>query len=130
MTLSRNADGTFRLYLFGFPYNPCQYRLTTKDGISYRYDQFDGLLDITDRNGNSVAFGEAGVFHSSGEAIDFVRDGKGRITEFVDPSGNSLLYEYDAAGDLVSVTDREGASSNFRSADTTNSKTRRIRHYD
>ncbi|HSI83005.1 MAG TPA: putative Ig domain-containing protein, partial [Candidatus Methylacidiphilales bacterium] len=38
-------------YLTNFSYNPREYKLTSKDGTVYRYDQFDGLLDITNRLG-------------------------------------------------------------------------------
>ena len=36
------------------------------------------------------------------------RDDQGRITEIVDPSGNSLNYTYDAAGDLITFSDQVG----------------------
>ncbi|MEM8721584.1 MAG: hypothetical protein AAGE84_20195 [Cyanobacteria bacterium P01_G01_bin.39] len=37
----------------------------------------------------------------------FDRDGQRRITSVIDPDGNKIRYQYDAAGDLVAVTDRE-----------------------
>jgi RHS repeat-associated protein len=111
--LSQGSDGTFHVYLAGFPYNPSDYNLRTKGGLTYEYNQFLGLKEISDRNANSVVFGEDGVVHSSGAAVDFVRDQRGRITEIVDPEGNSLLYEYDAIGDLIAATDREDARSTF-----------------
>ncbi|MBW4512456.1 MAG: DUF4114 domain-containing protein [Scytonematopsis contorta HA4267-MV1] len=108
ISLSIRSDGTAGLFLFGFPYNPSKYRLTTKDGTTYQYDQFDGLIDIRDRNGNSLTYTDAGIFSSTGESVKFRRDAKGRITEIIDPAGKLIKYDYNANGDLVSVTDRNG----------------------
>lgn len=60
--LTLRPDGTFGLYLFAFDYNPSEYRLITKDGTSYAIDQFQGLLDVTDRNGNVLTVTDAGIF--------------------------------------------------------------------
>ncbi|AFY56856.1 RHS repeat-associated core domain protein [Rivularia sp. PCC 7116] len=104
--LSIRSDGTAGLFLFGFSYNPSEYRLTTKDGTAYKYDQFDGLIDITDRNGNTLTYSDSGIVSSTGESVEFRRDAEGRITEIVDTAGESIEYDYDTNGDLVSVTDR------------------------
>lgn len=93
--------------------NPDKYTLTTKDGLEYRYDEVVGLETITDRNGNTVSFTEDGVVHSSGESIQFIRDHRDRITQIVDPAGNSILYEYDLAGDLKSVTDQAELTTTY-----------------
>ncbi|MCS7466146.1 putative Ig domain-containing protein [Stieleria sp. ICT_E10.1] len=93
--------------------NPNVYTLTTNAGIKYRYNQFSGLQTITDLNGNVVTFTENGISHSSGQSIDFVRDHRGRIKEVVDPSGNKIVYQYDAAGDLRSVTDLAGLTTSY-----------------
>ncbi|MEM6468299.1 MAG: putative Ig domain-containing protein [Planctomycetota bacterium] len=93
--------------------NPDVYTLTTKEGTSYRYNQFTGLETITDLNGNVVTFSEDGITHSSGESIEFIRDHRGRIKEVVDPSDNRIVYEYDAAGDLVGVTDLLGLTTTY-----------------
>jgi RHS repeat-associated protein len=112
VALSQNPDGTFGLYMLGgFAYNPSEYTLITKDQLRYRYDQFDGLRDITDRNGNVLTYTEDGIFSSTGTSIEFVRDDQGRIAGIVDPAGNSILYDYDAAGNLVMVTDQVGVAS-------------------
>ncbi|MEL7313606.1 MAG: SdrD B-like domain-containing protein, partial [Cyanobacteria bacterium J06559_3] len=106
--LSVRSDGTVGLFLFSFfSYNPSEYRLTTRDGTTYQYDQFDGLENVTDRNGNTLTYTDNGIFSSTGESVQFLRDGQGRITEIVDPAGNSIEYGYDVSGDLVTVTDRE-----------------------
>ncbi|BAY84562.1 YD repeat protein [Calothrix parasitica NIES-267] len=104
--LSIKSDGTAGLFLFGFAYNPSEYRLTTKDGTTYNYDQFDGLIDITDRNGNTLTYTDSGIVSSTGESVEFRRDAQGRITKIIDTAGESIEYDYDTSGDLVSVTDR------------------------
>ncbi len=100
--LSQNADGTFGLYLLsGFSYNPREFTLVSKDQIRYTYDQFDELQTITDRNDVELEYRDDGIFSSTGESIQFVRDAQGRITSIIDPLGNAIEYEYDADGDLV-----------------------------
>jgi YD repeat-containing protein len=106
--LSQTANGTFTLYLAGFPFNPTEYTLTTKDQLRYRYDQFGGILDITDRNDVVLTFTDTGIFSSVGESIQWLRDAQNRITQIIDPAGNSILYQYNDAGDLTSVADQVG----------------------
>jgi YD repeat-containing protein len=106
--LSQQPDGTFKLYFIHFPFNPTEYRLTDHHGVTYRYDQFTGLQDITDRNNNVLTYTPTGIFDSSGDSIQWLRDPQGRITEIIDPAGNSILYAYDDRGDLISVTDQVG----------------------
>lgn len=118
IVLQQRPDNTFQLFSFfgaaSFPYNPREYTLVTKDSVRYRYDQFTGLLDITDRNSNVLTYTDSGIFASSGESIQFVRDTVGRITSIIDPAGNPIRYEYDAAGDLVSVNDPVNNLTSFR----------------
>ena len=105
--LSQNADGTFGLYLQArFNYNPSEYTLVSQDQLRYRHNQFDGLVDITDRNGVTLEYRDDGIFSSTGESIQFVRDAQDRIIEIIDPSGNSIEYTYSAAGDLITYTDQ------------------------
>lgn len=105
--------------LLGGPYNPSRYKLTTRDGNVYEYDQYAGLQTVTDRNGNSLVFTDSGVVHSSGQSIQFVRDGRGRITEVVGPPQTdgeppvSVAYQYDAAGDLIAFTNSEGDTTHY-----------------
>ncbi len=94
--------------------DPGRYRLTLKDGRQLVIDQQQGgLTSIKDRNGNELTVGRNGITHSSGKGITFQRDGHGRITQITDPADKSLTYSYDAAGDLVTVIDREAATSRF-----------------
>lgn len=112
-SLQLRFDGTFGLHLLGFPYNPSVYRLTTREGLTYQYDQFQGLQSISDRNGNSVTFQENGIVGSNGESVDFERDSFGRITRVIDPDGQAIQYAYDAAGNLQTVTDRAGLTTTY-----------------
>jgi RHS repeat-associated protein len=111
--LVRATDGTFHGFLFGFSYNPDDYTLTTKDGIGFRYNQTAGLERITDPNGNTITFTAAGITSSTGAAVVFERDAQGRISEVIDPQQHALHYDYDAQGDLASVTDQAGLRSTF-----------------
>ncbi|MCP3935356.1 MAG: RHS repeat protein, partial [Actinomycetia bacterium] len=90
-----------------------EYELRTLDGKTFRLSQGDGLLQIGDRRGNFVAFSDVGIDHSSGVGLEFLRDGLGRITSIEDLLGQTISYEYDAAGDLVSVTDQANQVTRF-----------------
>ena len=91
-----------------------RYQLTTADGRAFVIDQQRGLESITDSNGNTVRFRARGIEHSSGLGIRFERDAFQRITAIMDPLGGRLSYEYDAGGDLVSVTDQQGLVTRYR----------------
>jgi RHS repeat-associated protein len=113
-SLSVRRDGSVGLNMFGFlGFNPSEYRLKTKEGIVYRYDQFQGLIDITDRNGNKLTYTEGGIFSSTGQSITFNRDAQGRITEIIDPDGKAIKYSYDAKGDLIGISDRTNYTTEF-----------------
>lgn len=105
------ADGSFTGGFGLVGYDPTGYRLTTKDGMVYEYDQNFGLQRVTDLNGNALAFTRDGVQHTSAgstavdQQINFVRDAQGRITQIIDPNGNALRYTYDTKGDLRLFTD-------------------------
>ncbi|MEZ0296534.1 MAG: putative Ig domain-containing protein [Candidatus Methylacidiphilales bacterium] len=106
-------------YLTGFSYNPREYKLTAKDGTVYRYDQYDGLLDITNRNGNVLTFTHTGIKTSSGVEVKFVRDAADRIIEIIDPAGQSIYYAYNVQGELQKITDQSGRSMSFSSVEIT-----------
>ncbi len=113
LRLSIAANGSLVFPLFGFAWNPDDYLLTTKDGITYHYLQQSGLQDITDLHGNTVIFSPNSITHSSGESIQILRDALGRITRITGPDGNPISYAYNAAGDLTSVTDRANLQTTF-----------------
>ena len=111
--LSQGADGTFELYLFSFGYNPSEYQLTTKNNLTYTYNQFDGLQTVEDLNGNVLTYSADGITSSTGETVRFERDSEDRITRITDPAGNSISYQYDENGDLVAVTDRASNTTRY-----------------
>ncbi|MEM9804842.1 MAG: putative Ig domain-containing protein [Cyanobacteria bacterium P01_D01_bin.56] len=113
ITLQQNGDGTFRLYAFGFAWNPREYRLTTKDNLTYTYDQFEGLQTVEDRNANVLTYTDDGIFSSTGDSVRFTYDDQDRITRITDPAGNSISYTYDDNGDLVGVTDPAGNTTHY-----------------
>jgi RHS repeat-associated protein len=95
------------------PFDPDRYQLTTKDGTVYVISQATGVESITDRNGNTITFGPAGIIHSAGKSVLFARDPQGRITTITDPMGNTIEYAYDFYGDLVAVTDQEDNTTEY-----------------
>src|SRR5690606_10043104 len=96
------------------PVDPRHYRLTTVDGLVYEIDQFEGLRRVTDTaTQTSLTYSRDGVQHSSGVGITFVRDGAGRIVQMALPDGGTIDYNYSPTGDLLSVTDPTGATSQF-----------------
>ncbi|MCP4769766.1 MAG: tandem-95 repeat protein, partial [Gammaproteobacteria bacterium] len=100
------------------PSNVVKYRLTTKSGFVYNLDQDFGIETVSDPNGNTLTYSDAGISHSSGTGIVFNRDIDGRIDSIVDPSGQIITYDYSATGDLVAVTDRETNTSTYEYDDT------------
>ena len=120
--LSRAEDNTFVVTGNVSGFNPADtaagfsgvYRLTTKEGIVYRINANTGdLLTVEDLNSNRLTLTESGILSSTGQSISFQRDSAGRIVSITDPAGNQIRYEYDVTGDLVSVTDREDAVTRF-----------------
>lgn len=113
-----HSAGYFYTGFFSENFNPSQYTLTTKDGTKYILDEQNGLLGVEDLNGNMLTVDETGITHSSGTKITFVRDTEDRITEIIDPDGNSIHYSYDAVGNLTEKTDQEGLRTQFTYYDT------------
>lgn len=109
-----------QLYDFNFEtYNPSTFTYNSDDGYAYRFTETNSgslrheLSSITDPNGTTVTFGNGGFSRSDGLGLTFVRDGQNRITQITDPNGNTVQYSYDAAGDLVAVTDGAGNATTF-----------------
>lgn len=142
VSLSLSGNGETVLYLFNLPYNPSEYRLTTKDGLTHRYGDTGAtvgastgdLLDIQDRVGNLLEFREDGIFSSTGAAITFTRDAQGRITKIRFPQSavsnqqSEISYQYDSIGDLVKVTDAAGLFTQFQYYGSLPSESH-VRHY-
>ncbi len=117
-SLSVKKDGSVGLFLVGLGFNPSEYSLKTRDGITYRYDQFKGLIDVTDGNNNKLTYTDTGISSSTGQSITFKRDAQNRITEIVDPTGKVVKYSYDAKGDLAGVIDRTDSTTQFKYKNT------------
>ncbi|GEP42219.1 RHS repeat domain-containing protein [Brevifollis gellanilyticus] len=103
--LAIDSNGDVFLSFLGTAWNPSVYILTTPDGTRYTYDEDSGFREARDRNGNVLSATASGLRHSTGAAITFTRDGNNRITQIQAPDGVIISYGYDAAGDLVTVTD-------------------------
>jgi RHS repeat-associated protein len=94
-------------------YEPEDVRLTTRDGRIFELDLAHGVTRLEDLNGNALTITPAGITHSSGKGIEFERDAAGRIERIADLRGNNLLYGYDEAGDLHTVTNQAGHLTRF-----------------
>ena len=57
-----------------------------------------------DEFGKSITFTKDAIIHSDGLTIELKRDALNRIVAVIDPMGNTTSYTYDAAGDLIVVT--------------------------
>ena len=97
----------------GIPYNPTKYRLTTREGVVYDIDETKGVEQITDASGNVIEVREEGLFSSTGVAIEFERDEKGRIRRVLLPDEAALTYAYDKVGNLASFTDARGNQTEY-----------------
>ncbi len=108
------------------PYNPARkdlgnvYYLTTQQGVTYEIDATTGEINaITDplRRRLELSDAAATTRDSQGKIlaqVTFTRQ-NGRITEIHDPENQAILYGYDpASGNLTSVTDRSGRSTEYR----------------
>ena len=87
------------------PANPSHYRLKLPDGTVYSITQGVGLTQVSEPDGNSLAYTAGGIRHSKGQEIAFLRDGQGRIDQIVLPDGRRRRYTYTAAGDLEIAVD-------------------------
>ncbi|ELS31336.1 MULTISPECIES: RHS repeat-associated core domain-containing protein, partial [Pseudanabaena] len=119
-------DGKYYSLGSGVAYNPAdgyfgnKYILTTKEGIVYEIDGTTGDLNkVTNPNGNTLTFTDAGITSDTGKAVTFQRDASGRITSVTDPLGQVVKYQYDAKGDLIGVSDRESNTTQFKYAQPT-----------
>jgi hypothetical protein len=71
--------------------NPEDYTLTTPDGVRYRYNQFTGLEQVTDRNGNTLTRTAAGITSSAGASVEFLRDSQDDCSNSR-PGRNAIRY--------------------------------------
>lgn len=95
------------------PVDPDEYRLTTPEGVVYELDQHFGIRRVIEPGGQSLTYSAAGIVHSTGVGVQFIRDAQDRIQEIVLPDGQVLFYTYTAAGDLESFTDPVASTTRF-----------------
>jgi RHS repeat-associated protein len=101
-------DGSFEVF------NPQRFHYIAPSGLSFVVNRTDGLESFSDSNGNTLTFSTNGITHSNGTAVQFQRDGLGRITRLTDPDGHQQFYQYDSLGHLAAHTDAEGNTTRFR----------------
>lgn len=119
-------------------YSPGKFRLTTKSGMNYFFDDSShkSLTSVRDRNNNLLQISYLGnlpltVTDPSGKSIQFqysgghlikvtdpnstpVRhilyenDSLGRPVKVTDPAGNSIRYEYDSHDNMIKFIDQSG----------------------
>jgi len=101
----------------GNPYDPTNFVLQTKDQFQYTIDEFAGLQQIKDPNGNTISVTPTGLVSSTGVSIPFTRDSQGRITSITGPATGAnppkVTYAYDASGNLVSFFDQLGNKTQY-----------------
>ncbi len=95
------------------PYEPQQYIYTTEDGTKYWIDVKEGLQKIVTMDGEEITFTQQGIDFSSGKSIRYTRDEAGRVTAITNDANETITYEYDIFGDLVSTTDLNGNQTRF-----------------
>ena len=105
-----SAGGKFYELTSGVAYNPAsnsfngtEYTLTAIDRTKYLLDSTQGLVGQIAPNGTKLIYSDSGIISTTGEAIGFVKDKAGKITEIMAPDGTQLTYEYDTQGQLVSL---------------------------
>ncbi len=104
------AGGRFHDYETGQPYNPQSpffegpdYTLVARDAARYEIDTLRGVVAQITPSGERLLYSDSGITASTGEAIQFVYDAEGRISRAIGSDGTTIVYLYDAAGDLESV---------------------------
>ncbi|QTD45271.1 putative Ig domain-containing protein [Ottowia testudinis] len=107
-------------YGSGEPYNPKQWKYTSRDGTEFTLDGSKGITSsiqhIKDRLGNTLQFTRDGIAHSGGWALQFTRDGQGRITQISGPGGVQRRYSYDSQGNLTAAAEPDGTQAHYRYA--------------
>lgn len=92
-------DGSLWACVGGGFWSPPGYVYTDPSGTAYTMTASGQLQSIVDKAGNALTITPNGITNSTGLAVPFERDSKGRITKITDPQGNKYLYSYlDSAG--------------------------------
>ncbi len=82
-----------------------EYTLSAPDGTVYQLSAAKGVEQQVLPGGGRLIFTDDGITSSTGEAVHFVRDASGRVSEIIGPDGRRVVYAYDALGKLTSFHD-------------------------
>jgi len=106
------VNGSFLERRTGLPYNPesgrfdgSDYTLVAPDGWVYRIDAAGGTEGLTAPGGARLVVSDSGIVADDGSRVSFQWDHAGRLAVLTGADGTYLAYTYDAAGDLINVTD-------------------------
>jgi len=98
------SGGKYFCFLEG-EYSPVEYTYTDPYGRKFLMDADGALRTITDLNNNVLTFSPDGITSSAGDInVPFERDAQGRIIKITDPDGEEYVYDYNADGNLETVT--------------------------
>jgi len=94
-------------------FDPVRFEFIDKNGIKYIINKNTGVEKITYLDGDYVTINKTGLVYTSADGsktkeVKITRDSQGRISSISDFDGKAVNYEYDAKGNLIKVTDREG----------------------
>jgi YD repeat-containing protein len=89
------------------------YRLTRRDQVSYHFGNDGRLLDLADRNGNTILLGYTGgdltsITDSVGRQLSLTYNANGLLSSISGPPNRSVTYTYDLSDRLATVTDATG----------------------
>lgn len=96
------------------------FKLKTKDQITYTFDSSGTMKSVADRNGNISTY-----FYDNENKLAKITDASSRdtsltwdedvnrLTKITDPAGRSMLLSYDTTGDLRTITDAAGKTINL-----------------
>ncbi|MGJ5817502.1 putative Ig domain-containing protein [Paludibaculum fermentans] len=94
-------------------YNPKLWKLTTRAGVAYEFDNLGRMTRISDRSGLEMLFTTSGITTNYGRGVSIHRDGSGRITSIVDAVGNLHRYQYDSQSRLTTYINPRNESTVF-----------------
>lgn len=94
------------------------YRLARKGGGYVGFASDGKLLEIVDKNGNTLSLAYQGttlveLTGPTGERIQVSTNGGGKITQLADAAGKTTTFSYDPAGNLAAITDPAGQNQQF-----------------
>ncbi|MEN2774877.1 discoidin domain-containing protein [Acetivibrio clariflavus] len=117
-SLFGNKFGLWKYFIDEFSdevYSPGKYTLTTQDGKVIKFNSSGKVESITDSYGVKITPQTDGLLYTRGSVTKKLSYTKadGVIKSASDLENNSVIYEYDKYGDLVSITDLENHKTKF-----------------